>query len=62
MTHFIAKVTSYFYKDTNQNDPVFSFFFDTKSGTRKKVYMKALRKAQSDQKNIIELAKKKARI
>lgn len=47
--------------EIDSHDPVFSFFFTTKSRARKRVYLSALKKAQVDQEEIIKEAREKAR-
>lgn len=62
MTYFIATIKDFFYKRPQANgDPVYEFFFKTSSEARKKVYTKALDKAQADQEKVSRIAKEKVR-
>ena len=56
MTHLVAKISNFFPRK-NTKDPVFKFFFDTPSREKKRLYSKALQKAQEDQKKILSSAK-----
>lgn len=63
MTYFVTTVKGWFFKRPQaSSDPVYNFFFDTSSRDRKKVYMSALRKAQTEQENVSRIAKEKARV
>jgi hypothetical protein len=57
MTYLVAKFNSFFPKKDTSN-PAFSFFFETKSREKKRLYTKALKKAQKEQ----ELTLKNARV
>lgn len=62
MTYIIATIRDFFYKrPQTAKDPVYDFFFKTSAGKRKKIYTKALDKAQADQENISRIAKEKVR-
>jgi hypothetical protein len=62
MTYIVSTLKNLFSKrPATSSDPVYNFFFDTSSGERKKVYMKALRKAQAEQQRVTHLAKEKVR-
>lgn len=62
MTYFIATIKGFFGKRSDAKvDPVYEFFFKTSAGDRKKVYTKALDKAQVDQETVSRIGKEKAR-
>jgi hypothetical protein len=63
MTYFIATIKAFFYKRPEAGlDPVYEFFFKTSAGDRKKIYKRALDKAQEEQELISKIAKEKVRI
>lgn len=63
MTYFIATIKDFFYKRPQAaHDPVYKFFFETNAKNRKKVYIKALKKAQADQDMVSKMAKEKVRV
>lgn len=62
MTYLFATIKGFFNKRPQAvKDPVYEFFFRTSSGDRKKVYTKALDKAQADQERVTRIAKEKVR-
>lgn len=62
MTHLVAKFNTFFFpKKTDENNSVFDFFVEKKSGERKKTYINALKAAENDQKMIIKMAEEKMR-
>lgn len=60
MIGLIIKIKGSFNKQPKK-DPVYTFFFETSSRDRKRVYSNALKKAQADQERILQIAKEKAR-
>ncbi len=48
MTHLVTKFNSLFSKKDVSN-PAFTFFFETKSREKKRLYTKALKSAQKEQ-------------
>ncbi len=63
MTYFVSTIKEFIFgrSKTAEVDPVHRFFFETSSGDRKKVYNRALKKAQADQERISKEAKEKNR-
>ena len=63
MSYFVAKIKGLFGMTVPvaSSDPVYAFFFETSAENRKKVYDRALKKAQSDQERITTEANKKIR-
>ncbi len=63
MTYLVATIRGLVFGGvkTAEADPVHHFFINTSSGERKKVYKRALRKAQVDQEHVVKEAKKKIR-
>ncbi len=62
MTYFISTIKGFLFRNSAvSKDPVYDFFFKTSSGDRKKIYTKALDKAQADQENVSRIAKEKVR-
>jgi hypothetical protein len=63
MTYIVSTIRSWFSpRPKASSDPVYDFFFDTSSGERKRVYMKALQKTQGEQERISRIAKEKVRV
>lgn len=62
MTHFVAKFKIFFGKEDKTPDPVYTFFFESSSRHKKRVYSNALKKAQLEQEKVLETAKEKARV
>ena len=61
MVYLVSKITSFFpRKNTAESNPAFTFFFETKSRDKKRVYIKALKKAQAAQERTVRLSKEKA--
>lgn len=58
MTYFVAKFNSFFTKK-DTNNTAFSFFFETKLREKKRIYAKALMKAQLEQESVLKAAKVK---
>ena len=58
MTHLITKVNSFFSKKDVSN-PAFTFFFETKSREKKRLYTKALKNAQKEQESTLKSARTK---
>lgn len=58
MTHLVAKFNSFFSKKDVSN-PAFTFFFETKSREKKRIYTKALKNAQKEQESILRSARTK---
>ena len=63
MSHFVATFREFFFGRTKEHsvDPVYRFFFEASSGERKKVYTKALQKAQTEQEKVSLDASRKIR-
>ena len=58
MTYLVAKFHSIFLKK-DANNPAFSFFFETKSREKKRLYVKALKSAQKEQELTLKSARTK---
>jgi len=58
MTHLVTTFKEFVCRRQKavEVDPVYDFFFKTSSGKRKKVYNRALKKAQADQEQISKSA------
>ncbi len=63
MTYFTTTIRDFLFGRPTavDSDPVYRFFFETSSGDRKKVYNKALKKAQAEQDKVTQIAKEKTR-
>ena len=55
MTHLVTKFNSFFSKKDVSN-PAFTFFFETKSREKKRLYAKALKNAQKEQELTLKTA------
>ena len=62
MTYLVSTFKGFFFKRSDVAiDPVYHFFMHASSGSKKRVYTRALKKAQSDQEYISKVAKEKVR-
>ncbi len=63
MTYLVSTIKEFIFGRSKAADidPVHRFFFETSSSDRKKVYNRALKKAQADQEKISKEAKEKGR-
>lgn len=63
MTYLVATIKEFMFGRPKavDVDPVYRFFYETSSGERKKVYNRALKKAQADQEMVSKKAKAKVR-